>query len=269
MEPTETVVDNTEVADVEVSDTNVDAELNDAIENLSLDDLMNITEDDYEEFNEDAQHKGMQPLHSWMKHVPADVRKHIANIRSDYTRKTQELAQIRKDLESRTQDMHRQSESTLRGPLARQLKDIDTEVEYDLFDSEGMKSEIQRQAKLMLKDMLKPAQEELEVQQRRVQLSEFKAQNPEMTDPEYRSEIIKLIHDRPELKLEDAFYITKARLGATKVQQERAELNDRKQRQRSTMMKSSSGTRTAPSGTPKFSSAIEAFKYHKSMNDKK
>jgi hypothetical protein len=269
MESTETVVDNTEVADVEVSDTNVDTELEDAIENLSLDDLMNITEEDYPEFNEDARHKGMKPLTSWMKHVPADVRKHIANIRSDYTRKTQELAQIRRDLESRTEDMHRQSQHTLNGPLARQLNDIDTEIEYDLFDSEGMKSEIQRQAKLMLKDMLKPAQEELEVQQRRVQLSEFKAQNPEMTDPEYRNEIIKMLGDKPHLTLEEAFYITKAKLGSTKIDIERAELNERKSRQRSTMMKSSSGTRTAPSGTPKFSSAIEAFKYHKSQIDKK
>jgi len=70
---------------------------------LSIDDLMDINEEQFEEFTEEANHKGMKPLHEWMQHIPEDVRKHVANIRSSYTRKTQELAQMRKDLEAEQQ----------------------------------------------------------------------------------------------------------------------------------------------------------------------
>ena len=94
MENTETGVnDNTSVAP-ESSDASVVADDS----NVTLEDLMNLSEEDYEEFKSDANHKGMKPLNEWLKHVPADVRKHVANIRSDYTRKTTELSQMKKDL---------------------------------------------------------------------------------------------------------------------------------------------------------------------------
>ena len=66
---------------------------------LTIDELLELGEEDYEEFTDDANHKGMKPLHEWMQHIPEDARKHVANIRSSYTRKTQELAEMRKQLE--------------------------------------------------------------------------------------------------------------------------------------------------------------------------
>ena len=48
------------------------------------------------------------------------------------------------------------------------------EEEYDLYTPEGMQSEIKRQAAQMLQEMMKPAQEEMQVKQRRMQLETFK-----------------------------------------------------------------------------------------------
>jgi len=239
--------------------------IDDVIDNFTLDDLMAYSSEQDELFTDDAQHKGMKPLNEWIHNVPEDVRKHLANIRADYTRKTQELSRMRREVEEAQRAMRQQNENIINSSTARLTANIDEEAEYDLFDPDGMKAEIQRQAQIMLRDMLKPAQEELQIQQRRLQLEQFKAENPELTDPEYRTEIVNLLKTRPELKMEDAFYIVKSKIGATRLQQERAELAERKARQKEMAMLSARGTRTRPQGQPKFSSAIEAYKWHKSQ----
>jgi len=235
------------------------------IDNFTLDDLMAYSSEQDELFTDDAQHKGMKPLNEWIHNVPEDVRKHLANIRADYTRKTQELSRMRREVEEAQRAMRQQNENIINSSTARLTANIDEEAEYDLFDPDGMKAEIQRQAQIMLRDMLKPAQEELQIQQRRLQLEQFKADNPELTDPEYRTEIVNLLKTRPELKMEDAFYIVKSKIGATRLQEERAELAERKARQKEMAMLSARGTRTRPQGQPKFSSALEAYKWHKSQ----
>ena len=264
----ETVNDTTsgvvETAEAAPQEQTLDEAIGD-LDNLTIDDLMNVSGEEFTEFATEETHKGMKPINHWLQHVPEDVRKHLANIRSDYTRKTQEIAQMRKDLEASKAEMARNQERLMNGSLAQQVANIDTETEYDLFDSEGVKNEIKRQAALMMKEMLAPAQKEIQVQQRKMALEQFKADNPEIQSVEYRNEILNLLKSRPELKLEDAFYITKAKLGAVEVERQKNQMAERKQQQRDTIKRSGTGSRNAPKGTPKFKSAWEAFQYHKAQ----
>ena len=89
---------------------------------------MNMSQEDYNEFDDDAQHKGMQPLSHWMKHVPADVRKHLANIRADYTRKTQSLSAERNALQTELAKEREQlaveRKSLYNGDLARRTAEL-------------------------------------------------------------------------------------------------------------------------------------------------
>jgi hypothetical protein len=231
----------------------------------TLEDLLQLSVDDDPLFHDDAKHQGMKPIQSWLKNVPEEVRKHLANIRADYTRKTQEISKMRAEVEAAKSELTRNNESLLKGPLANQLKQIDTETKYDLFDEDGMKNEIQRQAALMLKQMLEPAQQELEANTRKLALEKFRTENPELTDDAYKKPIIKLLQDRPELKLEDAFYIVKAQIDGEKLKVEKAKIAANKSARRETAVKSTSGTKASPSGTPQFRSAIEAYNYHKAQ----
>jgi hypothetical protein len=258
-------MENTETT-TEVDNTSVTPESSDVAQdesNLTIDDLMSLSEDDFEEFKQEANHKGMKPLNEWMKHIPADARKHIANIRADYTRKTTEIAAMRKELENQKQAIMQQSKNIVDGPLAKRLAEVNTEEEYDLYDPKGMKAEIQRQAALMLKQMIEPAQQELQLNQRRIELDRFKIENPELTDPEYRGPIAELLQTRPELKLEDAFYIVKAKIGSQKVNAEKARLEADKAARRTVATKSSKGTAEAVNGTPKFKNAWDAYQWHR------
>ena len=271
MNNTETVVEDT--TSVEATDTVATAETPEVeaapalTEDLTIDALMSLGEEADPLFTDDANHRGMKPLHEWVGHLPEDVRKHVANLRSSYTRKTQEIANLRKELEQERLALSNQRESTLNNPAYKRAVEVASNTEeFDLYDPEGMKREIERQAALQLKQMLEPAREELMMKQRKMELDNFKSQHPEMNNDEYRMPIAKMLMERPELKLEDAYYIVKAKVDGEKATNMKNELAAERATRRSTLMKTSGGTATTPKGTPQFRSAWEAYQYHKAKN---
>ncbi len=275
-ETVETVEENVETNEVEAEEVEAaEANTDDSVdvgeeELMTIEELLGINEEDYDEFTEDANHKGMKPLHEWMQHIPEDVRKHVANIRSSYTRKTQELSEMRKALEFEKSELMRQQEHAVNNPfLKRAEEELATDEEYDLYTPEGMQKEIKRQAAQMLQEMMKPAQEEMQIKQRRMQLEQFKTENPDLMDDQYRLPVAQMLQERPELKLEDAFYIVKSKVDAQKLKVEREQVAKQKSTRRETLRKTSSGKSVSPKGTPQFRDAWEAFQYHKNMNSKK
>tara|TARA_R100001129_G_scaffold182626_1_gene163546 strand:+ start:207 stop:1070 length:864 start_codon:yes stop_codon:yes gene_type:complete len=237
---------------------------------MTIDELLGINEEDYEEFQEDANHKGMKPLHEWMKHIPEDVRKHVANIRSSYTQKTQELAEMRRQLDTERAELMRQQDMAVNNPFLKEAeKALENQEENDLYTAEGMQAEIKRQAAQMLKEMMQPAREEIQMKQRRLQLENFKTENPELMQDEYRMPVAEMLRERPELTLEDAFYIVKAKVETQKAKEEREQMSRQRSSRRETLRKTSNGKSVTPSGTPKFRDAWEAYQYHKSQTAKK
>lgn len=260
-ETTETVTDDTSV------ETNVETETPSDDLDLTIDEIIKLNEQDFKEFSDDAQHKGMKPLAHWMQHVPEDVRKHIANLRADYSRKTQSLAAEKKEIERLREELVRTKAGVLDGPIAKMAQSVDTETEYDVFDPDGMKNEIKRQASLMLQEMLKPAQEQVQAEQRKLALERFKAENPELTQPEYKGPILQMLQERPELKLEDAFFIVKAKIDSARLAEERKKIAEQKSSRAATLQKSGGGSAVTPKGTPQFKSAWEAYQYHKQTSE--
>lgn len=242
------------------------------IKEYSIDDLLGITADDYAEFDDEAQHKGMKPLHEWMKHVPEDVRKHIANIRSSYTRKTQEIAQQRRELEEAKTQMLNQRQSVLDNSTIKHFEQHITDEEYDPYSTEGMQAEIKRQAALMLKQMMEPAQQkmqqEIEMERRTMALQQFKTQHPDLTSPEMKMPIAQMLAERPELKLEDAYYIVKSKMDNARASENADLERTRKSNRKSTLKSTSVGRSVSPSGTPKFRDAWSAYQWHKSQENK-
>lgn len=240
------------------------------LEPMTIEELMALNEEDYEEFTENANHTGMKPLHEWLHNVPEDVRKHVANLRSSYTRKTQEIADMRRELEQERKALLAQQDLTVNNPYLKETqKHLETDKEYDLYTQEGMQKEIKRQAAKMLQEMMQPAQQEIQLKQRQMQLQEFKNANPELTQDEYRLPIAKMLMERPELKLEDAFYIVKAKVDSEKARAEREQMAQQRASRKDTLTKTSNGKSVSPSGTPKFRDAWEAFQYHKAQQERK
>jgi cell division septum initiation protein DivIVA len=263
--------DNTPIdgTDEVAEDQQFDGDYEEEAPSLTLDDLLGLTGEDYEEFGEEANHKGLKPLHEWMPHIPEEVRKHIANIRSDYTRKMQEISSQRKELENLRNELLSTKESTLNNPLLQSLGQVDEEAQHDLYSEEGIQAEIKRQASIMLKDMLKPAQEKIQQERRQMELNQFKAEHPELTDDNYRLPIARMLIERPELKLEDAYFIVKAKVDSERVAQEKQELAQRTNNRKEVFEKTSTGRNSAPKVPPKTRDAWEIYQWHKNNPDYK
>tara|TARA_R110000851_G_scaffold27586_3_gene77516 strand:+ start:9254 stop:10075 length:822 start_codon:yes stop_codon:yes gene_type:complete len=235
---------------------------------LSIDDLLELTEEDFAEFGDEANHKGMKPLHEWMQHIPEDVRKHIGNLRASYTQKTQELAAMTKQIEAQTLSLQQQQEIALNNPVFSEMKQHITDEDYDLYSEDGMAKEISRRVAQQIEALMKPAQEKAELQKRSQELETFKRQNPDLMQDEYRLPIYQLMQQREELSLEDAYWLTKAKLDSRKANDLLANQKQVRKTKRETLRSTSTGSSSAPSGTPQFKDAWSAFQYHQAQEKK-
>ena len=257
-----------EVETVETDTEHVHTSLaNEVVEDeplLTIDDLLGITEDDDVLFTEgDSSHTGMRPLHELLKHLPEDARKHLANMRSNYTQKTQSLADERRTIEKLKAELISTKEAGLNSKILDETAQYITDEKHDIYSDEGMKAEIKKQAALMLKEMMAPAQEKLALEKNQHRVESFKAEHPEMMTEEYRMPIAKMLMSRPELSLEDAYYIVSAKISTEQNRNQIAENKNRKTTRKSVISKTSTGSNAQPKGAPKFKNAWEAYVFHR------
>lgn len=146
-----------------------------------------------------------------------DGKKILANIRSDYTRKTQELARQGKELEG-------QRAALLESDAykAIQARAGEASVDADPFDPQAFNQRIEQEVAKRLADVLKPMQTEYESQQRRNKLAQFKSENPDLET--YKTEIVEVLKTNENLNLEQAYYLVKGKSQTVALRQAEAEL---------------------------------------------
>ena len=229
-------------------------------EDLSLDDLLDSSLDEHPELK--GGHKGLPDYKKILEHLPENGRKLVGNLRASYTQKTQELAGMKAQLEQERAALARDRELMTKSEFAQKVKEqAAAPLQHDAWSDEGLQERINKQAAQMMQQMLAPLQQDLEVQQRQVALDSFKSQHPDLTSDEVRMPVAKLLMERPELKLEDAYFIVKGQL--TRQQSDAV-----KQVQRDTLKKTSTGNAVRNSAPPKFKSAWDAYQYHKANGTK-
>ena len=222
---------------------------------LSLDELVGPQFDDHPELK--GGHKGLPDYRKILEHLPENGRKLLGNLRASYTQKTQEIAEVRRQLEAERQKLEADRKLLTESEWAKQVRQqAEAPLQHDAWSDEGLQERINKQAAQMMQQMLQPLQQDLEVQKRQVALDSFKSQHPDLTADEIRVPVARLLMERPELRLEDAYFIVK---GQVSRQQSEAV----KQAQRETLKKTSTGNAVRNAQPPKFKSAWDAYQYHK------
>lgn len=222
---------------------------------LNLDELM--TADFGDDSTMQGTHKGLPPYAEILKHLPENGRKLIQNLRSSYTTKTQDIAELRKQVEAERAELQRQRELLSNSDFVKGINEKATSTpQHDAWTDEGLEERINMKAALMMQQMLKPLQEDIEAQQRNAQLNAFKAEHPEITSDAYRMPIARLLMERPELKLSDAYHIVNSQITKAAVSQKR-------EVQAETLRKTSTGSAVRSGETPKFKDAWAAYNWHK------
>lgn len=147
---------------------------------------------------------------SWadaLKRVPPDVAKLMKQMQADYTKKTQEVAQTKKEV-------LREREALLKGYKPPEAKTL---PEYDPYNEGSIQARIQAEVERRLAEVLQPAREEFEVLQAEAQYNEFLNANPDFEkDEELRAETQKILEADDRVDLETAYWAARGRLSVAR-----------------------------------------------------
>jgi hypothetical protein len=181
---------------------------------------------------DDGGHKGID-YNKVISQLPDDAQKLLANLRADYTRKTQELSAQRKELES-------MRDSLIEGSQGRIEEYANQDpVELDPYDTASFEKRIEQEVAKRLSEMMQPMREQRAIEQKRAQLQKFKDDNPDLGD--YKDEIYSMLKANENMSLENAYYIVKGKAVAAENTRLKDELAARQQRMRDVGLKLSSG----------------------------
>jgi len=236
-------------------------------EDISLDDLINA------DFGDDAvmkgSHKGLPDYKRVLEHIPENGRKLIQNLRNSYGQKTAEIADLRRQVEAERAEVMRERELLSNGQFAQQVRaQAEAPLQHDAWSDEGLQERINKQAAEQMAKLLAPLQQDLESQKRQISLTSFKTTHPDLTSDEMRLPIAKMLIDRPELKLEDAYYLVKGQQASTAAGQAQIAAANARQAAKDTLMKTSTGNAVRNGEAPKFKDAWQAYQYHKANGAK-
>jgi hypothetical protein len=229
-------------------------------DSLSLDELVGTEYDDHPELK--GGHKGLPDYKKILEHLPENGRKLLGNLRASYTQKTQEISDLRKQLEVERAQLERDRKLMTESEFAQNVRaQAAAPLQHDAWSDEGLQERINKQAAEMMQQMLTPLQQDLDVQRRQVALDAFKGQHPDLTSDEIRMPVAQLLMQRPELNLEDAYFIIKGQVSRQQTEAVRTA-------QRETLKKTSTGSAVRNSAPPKFKDAWSAYQWHKSNGGK-
>lgn len=152
--------------------------------------------------------------------LPDDAKKLLANFRSDYTRKTQEIAQMKKALAA-------ERDTLLNSDFVKNINEKAAQtVEFDAFDEKSIEARIEQEVAKRMQQMVKPLQQQYELQQNQIQLDQFKANHPDLMD--MKQDVAKLLISNKELSLQQAYFIVKGQKQNQKTQSLQEELQQYK-----------------------------------------
>jgi hypothetical protein len=244
--------------DINATDSTADG--TDADYDLSLDELVGSEWDEHPDLK--GGHKGLPDYKKILEHLPENGRKLLGNLRASYTQKTQEISDLRRQLEAERAQLERDRKLMTESEFAQHVRaQADAPLQHDAWSDEGLQERINKQAAQMMQQMLQPLQQDLEAQRRQVALDSFKQQHPDLTSDDIRMPVAKLLMERPELKLEDAYFIVKGQVARQQSEAVRTA-------QRETLKKTSTGNAVRNAAPPKFKDAWSAYQWHKTNGGK-
>jgi hypothetical protein len=162
--------------------------------------------------------------------LPEDAKQLLGNLRADYTRKTQELAQQRKELEARMKALTESEFMAKTREIAAQ-----DDIELDPYDTKSFESRIEQEVARRLQDMMEPVRQQQELQMKQLQLANFKQQHPDLED--IKHDVAQVLQGNHSLSLEDAYWMVKGRKGYEKMNTLEAEAKERREAMRNAGLK--------------------------------
>jgi hypothetical protein len=194
--------------------------------------------------------------------LPEDAKKLLANMRSDYTRKTQELAHQRRALEAQQAAMAKNED------FFKSLEETASqELEFNPYDEASFQQAVKQEVAKKLQEAMRPMREEHMLQQRRAQLDNFKTRNPDFDD--LRTDISKILIANEHMKTEEAYWIVKGQKLATQQSDQAHELNRYREAAKAAGLKVGGSSRARSGGVPESVKKQGSFAIYKYLEANK
>tara|TARA_R100000808_G_C2126029_1_gene136291 strand:- start:90 stop:941 length:852 start_codon:yes stop_codon:yes gene_type:complete len=143
-----------------------------------------------------------------------EAQRALQSLRKDYTKKTQAIAEQRKELEAEREKLMllQQNLTSSEGYKAvKEMAEADA-GEFDPYDPESFGKYVEKLVAQRIQDVMKPMYEEQVRTETRVKLDKFKAENPDlMNDESIRNEVKTLLMNNKDMRLETAYWVVKGR----------------------------------------------------------
>jgi len=194
--------------------------------------------------------------------LPDDAKTLIGNLRADYTRKTQELAQQRKELDA-------QMKALTDGEFFKRVREqaSQPDVELDPYRTETFEARIQQEVARRMQEAFQPLQQQQELQMRQMKLNEFKSNHPDLDDMKH--DVADLLKSNPSLSLQDAYFITKGKKSTNRLTELEQENAERKARMREIGLKIGQGKDVNPNKPPKGLKGYDLYQWFERQKTKK
>ena len=138
---------------------------------------------------------------------------------------------------------------------------------FNPWDESSVESRIEQEVAKRLEEMMRPMQNEYAVRQREAQLTQFKADHPDMMD--YKHEIVEVLQQNEGMRLEQAYWLVKGQKLDAKMKQQDQELQQYKSAAREAGLKVGGLSRGRSRGVPDHVRKGSAFEIYKYLANKK
>jgi len=202
-------------------------------------------------FQQEADYKGVN-YQAVVGALPDDAKKLVHNLRSSFTRKTQELAEDRKALAAARSSLDAQRAALIESDFFKSVSEkADKKVDnFDPYDTKSFESRIQQEVAQRMKEMLEPLREANETTQRQQRLDSFKAEHPDLEG--MKGDVAKVLMANDHMNLEQAYWQVKGQKLHQEQQAQSAELKQYKSAAKAAGLKVGGASRGRGTGVPQY-----------------
>jgi len=202
------------------------------------------TEEEKKEINSETLREG-ESWDSVIENQPPEVQRAMRSLRSDYTRKTQALAEQRKKVQAQT-------ESLLKSDTMQKLKEVaSTEGEFDPFDAESFDKYVNKIVAQKLESLLQPIAEQQQKSHAKQKVNTFMDSHPELrSDDEFRGDVKTVLLSNDAMDLETAYWVVRGQRAEAQKHISKAESESVRDRKRRLASLTSAGSRRSASTVP-------------------
>ena len=202
-----------------------------------------------------GEHRGID-YNRVLKELPEDAQKLLSNIRSSFTKKTQEIAEERRQMQA-------QMEALSKTGFSEKLRETaERNTELDPYDPKSFELKIQEEVARRMREMVQPLEDQYKLDQIKMRYEKFKTENPDLLQPEIKTGVKRLLDENPALDLPTAYKLVKAETVIKQQQEQAAELAHLRDTARQFGLKTSNGRQAAGMKPPPGLKAHEIYTWY-------